>query len=171
MVLTKRPTATVTVEISGAAGDVRLSRTRLSFSTSNWNRDQTVTVSLSEDDDAIQDVAVTLTHEVTGADEYEEADPPIVISSVSVILKENDTRGVTVNPMSLTVAAGGSGTYSVSLNTEPTDAVTVVVNSPSDDVDRERLAADLHAAKTGALRSDRDGDGGRGTPAAKRRCR
>ena len=108
-----------------------MSRTRLSFSTSNWNRDQTVTVSLSEDDDAIQDAAVTLTHEVTGADEYEV--PPIAFS-VSVILKENDTRGVAVSPTSLTVAAGGSGTYSVSLNTEPTDAVTVVVNSPSDDV-------------------------------------
>ena len=131
LVLTKRPTATVTVEISGAAGDVRLSRTRLSFSTSNWNRDQTVTVSLSEDDDAIQDAAVTLTHEVTGADEYEV--PPIAFT-VSVILKENDTRGVAVSPTSLTVPAGGNGTYSVSLNTEPTDAVTVVVNSPSDDV-------------------------------------
>ena len=134
VVLTKRPTATVTVEISGAAGDVRLSRTRLSFSTSNWNRDQTVTVSLSEDDDAIQDAAVTLTHEVTGADEYENADPAITISPVSLALKENDTRGVTVSPTSLTVAAGGSEPYSVSLNTEPTDAVTVVVNSPSDDV-------------------------------------
>ena len=113
VVLTKRPTATVNVEITGATGDVRLNRTRLSFSTSNWNRDQTVTVSLSEDDDAIQDAAVTLTHEVTGADEYEEADPPICISSVSVTLKENDTRGVAVSPTSLTVAAGGSGTYSV----------------------------------------------------------
>ena len=136
VVLTKRPTATVTVEIeiSGAAEDVRLSRTRLSFSTSNWNRDQTVTVSLSEDDDAIQDAAVTLTHKVTGADEYENPDSPIAISPVIVTLNENDTRGVTVSPTSLTVAAGGSGTYSVSLNTEPTDAVTVVVNSPSDDV-------------------------------------
>ncbi len=134
VVLTKRPTATVNVEITGATGDVRLNRTRLSFSTSNWNRDQTVTVSLSEDDDAIQDAAVTLIHEVTGADEYEEADPPIMISSVKVTLKENDTRGVTISPTSLTVAAGGSGTYSVRLNTEPTDAVTVVVNSPSKDV-------------------------------------
>ena len=134
LVLTKRPTATVTVEISGAAGDVRLSRTRLSFSTSNWNRDQTVTVSLSEDDDAIQDEPVTLIHEVTGADEYENADPAITISPVFLALKENDARGVTVSPTSLTVAAGGSGTYGVSLNTEPTDDVTVVVNSPSDDV-------------------------------------
>ena len=134
VVLTKRPTATVNVEISGAAGDVRVSRRQLSFSTSNWNRDQTVTVSLSEDDDAIKDAAVTLTHKVTGAVEYEDADPAIPISSVTVALKENDKRGVTVSPTSLTVAAGGSGTYRVRLNTEPTDAVTVVVNSPSDDV-------------------------------------
>ena len=33
-----------------------------------------MTVSLSDDDDAVQDAAVTLTHTVTGADEYE--NPP-----------------------------------------------------------------------------------------------
>ena len=134
VVLTKAPTATVYVEVSGAADDVRVSRSRLTFSTSNWNREQTVTVSVSEDDDAVQDAAVTLTHKVTGAEEYEEADPPLTISSVTVTLSENDTRGVTVAPTSLTIAAGVSGTYRVRLNTEPTDAVTIVVNSPTDDV-------------------------------------
>ena len=71
MVLTKAPTASVYVDVSGASGDVRVSRSRLTFSTSNWNREQTVTVSVSEDDDAVQDAAVTLTHKVSGADEYE----------------------------------------------------------------------------------------------------
>ena len=132
LVLTKAPTATVTVEISGAAGDVSVSRSRVSFSTSNWNREQTVTVRVSEDDDAVTDAAVTLTHTVTGADEYE--DPPFTISPVTVTPKENDMRGVSVNPTSLTIAAGVSGTYRVRLNTEPTDAVDIEVDSPTDDV-------------------------------------
>ena len=58
----------------------------------------------------------------------------MTVSSVTVTLSENDTRGVTVAPTSLTIAAGVSGTYRVNLNTEPTDAVTIVVNSPVDDV-------------------------------------
>ncbi len=131
VVLTKRPTATVTVAISGAAGDVRVNRRTLSFSTSSWSREQMVTVSVSEDDDAISDVGVTLTHEVTGADEYE-ALAATRISEVMVTPKENDTRGVTVNPTMLTIAAGVSGSYRVRLNTEPTDDVTIEVNSPED---------------------------------------
>ena len=137
VVLTSEPTATVRVAVSGATGDVRVngSTTRtLSFSTSNWDREQTVTVSLAEDDDAVQDPAVTLTHTASGAEEYENAENPVTISSVTVTFKENDKRGVTVSPTSLTVAAGSSGTYRVGLTSEPLDAVTVMVNSPSDGV-------------------------------------
>ncbi len=137
VVLTSQPTATVRVAVSGATGDVRVNgnTTRtLSFSTNNWDREQTVTVSLREDDDAVQDPAVTLTHTASGAEEYENADAPVTISSVTVTFKENDKRGVTASPTSLTVAAGSRGTYRVGLASEPLDAVTVVVNSPSDGV-------------------------------------
>ena len=41
------------VDISGASDDVRVNRTTTAeFSTSNWNREQSVTVSVAEDDDA-----------------------------------------------------------------------------------------------------------------------
>ena len=134
VVLTSEPTATVNVNVAGAADDVTVSPTRLSFSTSSWNREQTVRVTLAEDDDAVQDAAVTLTHTVTGASDYENPTTPLTISPVQVTLKENDKRGVTVNPTSLTVAAGSSGTYRVSLTSEPLDAVTVTVISPTDGV-------------------------------------
>ena len=142
VVLTKAPTATVYVDIdvSGEAGDMRLSRRSLTFSTSNWNREQMVTVSLAEDDDQAQDAAVTLTHSVRGADEYEDMDPdtdgeqPVTVSSVALTFIENDTRGVTVTPTALTIAAGTSGTYRVRLNTQPTDTVTVTADSPTKDV-------------------------------------
>ena len=140
MVLTKAPTASVYVDISGASGDVRVSRSRVSFSTTNWNREQSVTVSVSEDDDAVQDVPVTLTHKVSGADEYEDMDPDtdgvqsLMVTPVLVTLSDNDTIGVTVAPTSLTIGAGGTGTYRIRLNTKPTDAVQIRVNSPRDDV-------------------------------------
>ncbi len=137
VVLTSQPSGIVRVAVSGASGDVRVngSTTRtLSFSTSTWDREQTVTVSLAEDDDAVQDPAVMLTHTASGAEEYEDAANPVAISSVSVTFKENDKRGVTVSSTSLTVAAGSSGTYRVGLTSEPLDAVTVMVNSPSDGV-------------------------------------
>ena len=122
VVLTKLPTKTVNVavEMVPEFREVRLDRTRLSFTTSNWNKEQTVKVSLSEDDDAATDGAVTLVHKVTGAAEYEElgaADVP----DVGLTFVEVDTRGVTVSPTSLTIGAGGSGTYKVRLNTEPSD--------------------------------------------------
>ena len=132
VVLTTEPSATVNVAIAGAAGDVSLRPPRLSFSTSNWNREQTVTVSVADDDDAVPDPAVTLTHSVTGADEYETA--TFTISTVSVTPKENDERGVTASSTSLTVAAGSSQTYMVGLTSEPQDSVTVTVNSESESV-------------------------------------
>ncbi len=134
VVLTSEPSATVHVDVSGAKDDVRVSRTRLSFSTGNWNREQSVTVSVAEDDDAVPEPAVTLTHKVTGADDYENADPAVTISPVNVTAKENDKAGVTATPTSLTVAAGSSGTYGIRLTSEPLGAITVTVNSPSNDV-------------------------------------
>ena len=41
---------------------------------------------------------------------------------------------MTVNPTLLTIAAGVSGTYQVRLETEPSDTVTVMVDSPTKDV-------------------------------------
>ena len=131
VVLTKAPEGTVTVRISGAADDVTVSPTRLSFSTGNWNREQTVRVRVAEDDDADTDAEVHLVHTVTGGG-YDEVSPPP--SNVVVTPKEVDTQRVTVNPTLLTIAAGVSGTYQVRLETEPSDTVTVMVDSPTKDV-------------------------------------
>ncbi len=130
VVLTKAPEGTVTVRISGAAGDVSVSPTRLSFSTRDWNREKTVTVRVAEDSDADTDAVVTLEHTVTGGG-YDDAPTP---SNVEVTPKEVDTQRVTVNPTLLTIAAGVSGTYQVRLETEPSDTVTVMVDSPTKDV-------------------------------------
>ena len=130
VVLTKVPTESVTVKVTPnrTTSEVRLSRSRLLFSTRNWNVGQTVAVTLREDDDAAREAALTLDHTVTGAPEYE--DPLLEIESVNVTFEDDDTRGLTVSPTELTVAAGGSGSYQVRFNTQPTDSVTVTVNNP-----------------------------------------
>ena len=68
--LASRPTAAVTVTITGHSGTgVSLDRTSLSFTTSNWNTPQTVTVSAAQDSDGFNDSA-TLTHRSSGATEH-----------------------------------------------------------------------------------------------------
>lgn len=65
--LSAEPPGEVTVAIAGAAGtDLTLdASTSLTFSTSNWEAAQTVTVSADEDADAVDD-GVTLVHTAGG---------------------------------------------------------------------------------------------------------
>ncbi len=119
LALTSEPTAEVTVEIAGAAGDITVAPASLGFTAANWNAAQTVTVSAAEDADAVADTA-TLTHEVSGGD-YD----AVKADAVAVQVTDNDKAGVTVTPTELTVDEDGSGTYTVVLTSEPTGPVTV----------------------------------------------
>ena len=129
MVLTSEPTGSVTVSVSGATGDVSVSGVPLTFSVSNWNEEQTVTVSADEDLDAVRDADVTLTHAATGG-----GYGAVSIGSVKVSVTENDTAGVTVSPGSVEVTEGGSAEYTVVLTSEPTASVTVSVSGATGDV-------------------------------------
>ena len=64
--LASQPTADVLVTIAGHSGtDLGLSRTSLTFTTSDWNIEQSVTVSAAQDGDSDDDSA-TLTHAASG---------------------------------------------------------------------------------------------------------
>ena len=130
VVLDTQPTATVTVTIVDPTdnADVTANPASLRFSTSNWATAQTVTVSADEDDDPTQDRA-TVTHTVSGGDYGS-----VTASGVSVTVTDNDTPGVTVTPPSLTVGEGGTGRYTVRLNTQPSGNVMVAISSNNTDV-------------------------------------
>ena len=49
----------------------------------------------------------------------------LTVTSTSVTIRDNDTAGVTVSPMTLTVAEGGSSSYTVVLTSQPSGTVTV----------------------------------------------
>ncbi len=127
--LDAKPTGEVTITVSGMAGDVTVDNSSLKFTVDNWDTEQTVTVSAGQDDDAVADAAVTLTHSASGGG-YD----AVEIDLVEVTITEDDTAGVKVEPTSLTVKEGSSGTYAVALETEPTDEVTITVSGMAGDV-------------------------------------
>ena len=98
VVLDTQPTANVTVTVAGHAGtDVTPNPTTLTFTTSNWDTVQTVTVTAGDDADTTDDT-VALTHSAASADSGYSG---IAIPSVAVTVSDNDTAqvtGLTVTP-------------------------------------------------------------------------
>ena len=142
VVLDTLPSGDVTVAISSDNADVTADTASLMFSTSNWATPQTVTVSAAEDEDRLQDTAM-VTHDPSGAD-YDS----VSNADLAVTVTDNDTRGVTVEPTELTIAEGGSGTYTVVLNTLPSAAVTVAINDPTGNTDVTASPASLSFSTT-----------------------
>ena len=121
--LTEAPTGTVTVTIAGHAGtDVTLSRNRLTFTTTNWDVPQTVSVTAREDGDAVDDT-VTLTFTVSGG-----GYGGVTLPDLEVTVADND-GGIVAVPASLTVTEGGTGSYGLTLTRRPTSPVTVNVTA------------------------------------------
>ena len=88
VVLDTEPTASVTVTVSGHADtDVSLDKTTLTFTTTDWETAQTVTVTAGDDGDMVND-AVALTHSAASVDtDYS----GITIAGVAVTVEDNDT--------------------------------------------------------------------------------
>ena len=118
--LDTRPTESVTVTPSRSSGDPDVTVSgALTFTTSNWNTPQTVTVSAAEDTDAERDEA-TVVHAVSGGD-YESETAP----DVTVTVTENETAStrvtLTVDPSSVN---------------EDSDETTVTVTGTLDEAPR-----------------------------------
>ena len=128
VVLTSQPSADITISLSFASGsdeDITVDKTSLAFTTDNWDTAQTVTVSAAEDTDTANGTA-TIDHTVSGGG-YDN----VSVSSVTATEADNDAAGVTVTPTALTVAEGGSATYNVVLDTQPSADVTITASFAS----------------------------------------
>ena len=123
VVLDSQPTRRVTVTIGGASGtDLTLNSSTLTFTTSDWNVAKTVTVSAGLDDNADAET-ITLTHTVTSNDALYEG-----ISAEDVVVSVTDPDpGVKISKTALTIVEGSSDTYTVVLNTQPANDVTVTI--------------------------------------------
>ena len=122
LTVTQQPNTEVTVatDPSNATGN----QNTLSFTRSNWDTAQTVTVSVAEDDDTVTDNA-TIEHEAFGARKCG------VRGEVQVIVLDNDVPGLIFNPTTVTGPEGGSYTYTVRLAAQPTAPVTVTLTQPA----------------------------------------
>ena len=119
----------VTVDTDTAPGDQNM----LTFTSTNWNTAQTVTVAAADDADAANDAA-SLAHAVVAAGSADEYDA-VTVAGVAVTVTDDDTAGVTVSVTTLTVAEGATGAYTVVLDTQPaSDVVITVTKSGSSDV-------------------------------------
>src|SRR5678815_5182372 len=101
----------------------------LTFTTGNWQTPQTVTVTGVDDlvvDGPISYTILTAAAVSTDAN-YNTRDA----ANVLVTNTDNDTAGITVTPPGplTTTEAGGTATFTVVLNTQPTAAVTIGLSS------------------------------------------
>ena len=117
-----RPAAEA-VTVALASGDAQaavVSPSSLTFTSDDWNRLQTVTVTGVEDDDtAAETVAIVHTASGGGYDS--------MTAQFEVTVVDDDTQGVTIAPAEVTVDEGASlaDAYTVVLDTLPTGEVTV----------------------------------------------
>ena len=141
--------ATVTIAVPNNS-DVTTSPTSLTFSLSDWTSAMTQSVTKSveirvADDDGADDETAQITHTLSGTDTDQEPR----CSSVTVNITDTDTRGVTItaaDPISFN--EGGSASYTVVLDTEPTGPVTVNVEDAdtTDEIQADKTAVEFTIA-------------------------
>ena len=159
--LDSQPTGNVTVTPSKSGdADITFPPASLTFTDTNWDTAQTVTVSAAEDGDPLDDQA-TISHAVSGAD-Y--GSNNVRAAPVQATARDNDGRGVNVSSRDLIVAEGGTETYAVWLNSKPTGTVTirpVATGDPGVSAAPERLsftALNWDTEQTVTVSAARDAD-------------
>ena len=168
VVLTSQPFHDVTVRITHSGDrDVSIDDQELTFSDSDWDQEKLVTVTAAQDADAVNDTA-TLSHAVASTDaDYN----GIRVAEVDVNVTDDETAGVSILPMDLTIAEGGSDTYQVVLTSQPTHDVTVRITHSGDrdvSIDGQELTftdSDWETAKTVTVSAAQDDDAGDDTAA------
>ena len=133
VVLNTQPSANVVINVTKSGSpDVTASPATLTFTSSNWDTAQTVTVAAAQDADTVNDTA-SITHAVVAASSADEYDN-VTIAAVAVSVTDDDTAAVTVSESALSVTEGGNNIYTVVLNTQPASDVVIAVSSDNTDV-------------------------------------
>ena len=127
-------TASGAVTISGDGGTTYGSSRTLSFTTSDWNTPQTITVRAADDND-LANGSATLAHAAANAGATA-SDYAGISKSLPVTVMDNDTPSIVLSQTGvLSVNEGGSDSYTVKLSHRPAAGVTVTVTSSlTDDV-------------------------------------
>ncbi len=124
VVLNTQPTADVIITLTPDAQQT-VSPTTLTFTATDWNVTQTVTVTAVDDFiDEASPHSGSIAHSAAGG-----GYTGVTIASVSVSVTDNDTAGVTVSDTAVDIAEGGvTDTYTLVLTSQPTANVTITIS-------------------------------------------
>ena len=123
--LATQPSGEVTVSVGGWTGtDLTVDKDELTFSSTTWNRAQTVRVTANDDTDKTDDEE-TLTHAASGGGYGG------ISKDLPVTVTDDDVPRLVLSRRSMTIDEGGSGAYTVALGTQPSAEVTVSIGGTS----------------------------------------
>ncbi|MCU0691049.1 MAG: hypothetical protein MUF54_06585, partial [Polyangiaceae bacterium] len=130
IVLNSEPIADVTIALTSSdTGEGTVSPASVTFTSANWNAPQTATVTGVDDAlaDGNQPYRIETAAAVSTGSDYNGLDP----DDVEVTNTDNDSPGITVNPTSglTTTEGGGTATFTVVLNSQPSADVIVTASS------------------------------------------
>ena len=124
VVLDSQPTHEVTVTINSPAGtEILTLQPRLTFTTDNWDIEQTVTVIANPDRDSVNDTG-SITHTIDSLDDDYDR---IIPGAVEVTVIDDDVPAVVVSfaQSSYTVSEGGTTTVKVVMDADPERTVNI----------------------------------------------
>ncbi len=127
VVLTSQPTGNVTVTPSSSDTSAATVSGAIIFTADNWNTPQTVTVTgVNDDIDNNPDRTATISHTITGS-----GHDIVTVADVTVTVIDDDVAAVSVAPVEglVTTEAGGTDTFTVVLDSQPTSSVTIGLTS------------------------------------------
>ncbi len=131
VVLDVQPAADVVITPTGGT-EVTMAPASLTFSPTNWNTAQTVTVTAVDDGDAEGNHSDTVSHVVSSDDGAYDG---LAVDTVAVSVVDNDAPGVSVAPVTVAVTEGGApDSYDLVLTTAPTANVTIVITATGGEV-------------------------------------
>ncbi len=126
--LDAQPAGDVNIALTtgGETGALTLDKTALTFKPGDWNQPQTVTVTGVDDNvdnpGDRREALITLAASGSGF-------AVTVEYTVTATVTDDDDRGVTLSKTALTVPDnGGTDSYTIVLDTQPTDDVTVIIS-------------------------------------------
>ena len=130
MKLDSEPTGNVVLGVASAdTTEGAVSPSSLTFTTSNWNTEQTVTLTGQDDNDADGNVNYTVTLTVNQASTADNNYDPLTPGPVYAV-NVDDEYGLAVGTvMGQVTEGGGAATFTVALMTAPTANVGVAVSS------------------------------------------
>jgi hypothetical protein len=127
--LNSRPAGTVTIDVSGSpAAQASVSPSSLTFQPSDWSSAQQVTVTGINDEvvDGDPIYTVTLVAASNSDQDYDNLEP----ESVTTPIVDNDTEGITVVILDdESSELGDPASFSIVLNSQPTENVTIPLSS------------------------------------------